>query len=108
MNSPVALVRAAPGTGESNRFLRWLESRHQQPGAGLVFFQGDAVHHALVSLKPDALPSRWRYLVCSGSWQRRCDHAPVEPFEIGSLMTFFDTLCERPGEFACFGQGGGH
>jgi len=105
----ILLIRAAPGADSSRRgeacARQWAE---EKAGAVWVFFHGEGVAHA--AGEPSAA---WRRLagwhgvglaVCSGSWSRRYDAAPSEPFERSSLARFWDRALSAD-EVCCFGAG---
>jgi hypothetical protein len=103
----ILLIRAAPG-GESSRRGEACARAWAEAGTGgvLVFFHGEGVAHA--AGEPSAA---WRRLagwhgvalaVCSGSWSRRYDEAPSEPFELSSLARFWDQALSAT-DVRCFG-----
>lgn len=105
----ILLIRARPGSEASSlgqaRALDWRDDGHHL----LVFFHGEGVEHAA-----DGGPSaEWRRLagwhgvvlaVCSGSWSRRHDHSPPDPFVLSSLVGFWNHAVDAR-EVACFGVG---
>ena len=96
------LVRCAPDDPESTRFQHWLQAR--QDRGGVLFFQAEGVEHAKSEQTRQLLLNQsFRMLVCQGSWQRRYEEPPPEPFVEGSLVEFFSAL-ESPGrQLECFG-----
>ncbi|RFF27640.1 MULTISPECIES: hypothetical protein [unclassified Wenzhouxiangella] len=102
----ILLVRARPGSDASLRGQRRVEAWRNEKARMLVFFHGEGVEHA------DGEPSTaWRRLagwhgvslaVCSGSWIRRHDQPPPEPFVLSSLVEFWNVAIDAR-EVACFG-----
>lgn len=103
----ILLLRAAPGTEPSRaaeaQARRWCE---QEGIRVLIFFHGAGVMHA-----DSSCAARWRCLaewheadlaVCSGSWARRHGEPPVRPFELSSLVAFWNQVTDAE-EIACFG-----
>lgn len=105
----ILLIRAAPG-GDSSRRGEDCAQQWAEAGDGrvLVFFHGEGVAHA--AGEPSAA---WRRLavwhgvglaVCSGSWSRRFEEPPSEPFELSSLARFWDQALDAR-DVRCFGAG---
>jgi hypothetical protein len=79
-------------------------------GSGLlVFFHGQGVDHAAQS----EASARWRRLggwhgvvlaVCTGSWSRRYQSPPAEPFLLSSLTGFWNHAIEAD-RVECYGVG---
>lgn len=105
----IVLVRARPGTTASRRAVDraegWLDAGARRL---LAFFHGAGVAHA----DSDAPSAHWRRLadwhgidlaVCSGSWARRYDAGPGEPFSTSSLVVFWHHAIEAE-EVASFGD----
>ena len=105
----ILLIRAQPGSEASRLGQARAEGWREEGDRLLVFFHGDGVEHAA-----DGEPSaEWRRLagwhgvvlaVCSGSWARRHEQAPVDPFMISSLVGFWNHALEAR-EVACYGVG---
>lgn len=106
----IVLLRARPGSEASRlalaRIREWAAVR---PAGLLVFLHGPGVEHAAFGA-PDA---DWRRLaewhdvgleVCSAAWQRRHRQALAEPWQLSSLVTFWDRLLNAP-QLVCFGDG---
>lgn len=101
----ILLIRARPGS-EAARLAREKAEAWEDDGQVFVFFHGDGVEHA------DGDPSTaWRRLagwhgvrlaVCSGSWSRRYEQPPSEPFALSSLVEFWNLAIDAH-EVACFG-----
>lgn len=102
----ILLIRARPGSDASCLGQRRAEAWRDENARLLVFFHGDGVEHA------NGEPSTaWRRLagwhgvslaVCSGSWQRRHDEPPPEPFVLSSLVEFWNLVSDAR-EVSCFG-----
>jgi hypothetical protein len=98
----ILLVRARPGSYGSRQALARAESGLHRHGARvLVFFHGAGVDHAA----DDGTGAEWRRLagwlgarleVCSGSWRRRHEGAPTEPFMLSSLVSFWHQALDAP------------
>ena len=103
----LVLIRCAPTGAEAVRFQRWIQA-HRNEG-GLLFFQAEGVEHANAEYATEHLMNtHFRRVVCQGSWQRRFEQSPPEPFVEGSLIEFFSAL-EQPGlQLECFGVGATH
>lgn len=114
MNEPVQyhrilLIRALPGSESSRLGLLRAEAWREEGSRLLVFFHGCGVEHAAQG-EPSAA---WRRLagwhgvvlaVCSGSWARRHEQPPGDPFAISSLVAFWNHAIEAS-EVECYGAG---
>lgn len=103
----ILVVRARPGSESSLQARRRAEAWSDHDARLLVFFHGEGVEHAAAE-EPSA---EWRRLagwhgavlaVCSGSWSRRHDDSPADPFVLSSLVNFWNHALEAR-EVTCFG-----
>ncbi|MEE4305032.1 MAG: hypothetical protein V2J19_12870 [Wenzhouxiangella sp.] len=103
----ILMVRAAPGSESSLQALRRAETWRGEGDRLLVFFHGEGVEHAAAE-EPSA---EWRRLaswhgvvlaVCSGSWSRRHEEPPADPFMLSSLVGFWNHALEAR-EVTCYG-----
>lgn len=105
----ILLVRARPGSYGSRQALALAEAGLRRHGDRvLVFFHGDGVEHAA----SDGAGAEWRRLagwlgarleVCSGSWRRRYEVSPAEPFMLSTLVSFWHHALEAS-EVLSFGD----
>jgi len=103
----ILLIRARPGS-KASRLGEARAEDWREHGRGLmVFFHGAGVEHAADSRSG----ARWRRLagwhgvvlaVCSGSWARRHDQSPPDPFELYGLVGFWNHVIDADG-VECFG-----
>ena len=99
-NEFIALIRCAPETDEATRLRRWLK---RQDSAGSLFFQASGVEHAALTAPFGQLDTgQFSLRVCEGSWRRRFEHDPPEPFSIGSLIELFSKIDDGL-RLECFG-----
>lgn len=103
----ILLIRALPGTEASRLGQAQAEDWRDNGSRLLVFFHGAGVEHAA----GEGPSADWRRLagwhgvvlaVCSGSWSRRHDEPPPEPFVLSSLVSFWNHAIDAR-EVACFG-----
>lgn len=63
-----------------------------------VFLQGDGVDLAAGQPLPEALRDAADWQVCVGSWRRRHEHDPRDPFELATLAGWLDALLPSTGD----------
>jgi len=105
----IILLRSPPGTATCRDALACARAWSEVPeeGALMVFFHGRGVEHAA-----GRCAACWRELsewhratlaVCSGSWARRFGTPPEPPFELSSLVTFWNQAADAR-QTVCFGE----
>jgi hypothetical protein len=104
----ILLVRARPGSEPGQLARQQAEDWRDAGNRLLVFFHGEGVDHAA-----DEPSADWRRLagwhgvvlaVCSGSWARRHQQPPPDPFVLSSLVGFWNHAVEAR-EVVCIGAG---
>jgi len=89
------LIRARPGSEESERALRLARQWARDPRHALLFFHGPGLNHVLPEQRPgfSSLSGDGLDLsVCRAGWQRLKRGEPPAPFVEGSLLQFWDAV----------------